>query len=889
MEFPTQVNTTTPKAVQKRRYEVFALARKELPSPPTLPEGRTDLPATYVGLALSGGGIRSATFSLGVLQALALCRKEEVASGNTPYLGSLLSSIDYLSTVSGGGYVGSFLASLFLAGRVSAAAVQSPNLSPPSHDAAPLHAAEDALRSLSIDPPGRIHADRDRRMEDARTFPLAWLRENGRYLAPTGAGDIAYDAALALRNWIAIHYVLGTIFMLAFALLALLRLPLQDWVEPLRNALVQGPMQLPESTTTSDGHAFAWWWSATVYLPLASFALWACPAGLAYWWVNAKTVVGISWAAFGSMLIVVGLWVIALVDPMPARRHAEAGFASLVMLSLVFYFAARVLTPEVEPAAAPVARRITLTRWLTRGLTLTAGLGVLALLESAGQSIYLYIAQGGSPVALYLSLGTAGGLTLVVKRVATLLVPAKKGQSLFTRIPMTTLAGLGGIVIVLCIALAWSCAFAWVLWGGNAPGGQSLSTTIWVASIVFALAVLTGLFPSFINLSSLQTLYAARLTRAYLGASNGARGQASPANKRALSAAEPVMGDDVRLASYLTGDRPNSFAPLHLINVTVASTVDPAEQLVQRDRKGLPMAVCPVGFWIDGRRFAFAVDASGDTPSTPSVGQWVATSGAALATGLGRNTSLGLSLLLGAANVRLGTWWRCPGATTTESSTRWYARLARFLFGTQAYLMDELQAKFFGLHRRSQYLTDGGHFENTGVYELLRPGRGVGFIFATDSGADKHYEFSDLAILIRLVRIDYGIELEVDESVGEVDGLKDVIGTPQQFRAWAEARAAGSANAPFTRSAVLLKASYPGRAPHCWVVMFKPAVTSDAAEDVQQYALQNPDYPQQTTADQFFDEAQWESYRKLGIDSGRRLLNPVCMRLLREHVSSAAP
>ncbi len=884
MEFPTQVNTTTPKAVQKRRYEVFSLARKELPSPPASPDGRTDLPAPYIGLALSGGGIRSATFSLGVLQALALCRKEEATSGNTPYLGSLLSSIDYLSTVSGGGYVGSFLASLFLAGRVSAAAHSS-------HDGGQLHAAEDAVKSLSIDPPGRIHADRDRRMENTCTFPLAWLRENGRYLAPTGAGDIAYDAALALRNWIAIHYVLGTIFMLAFALLALLRLPVQEWVEPLREALVQGPMQLPAQTQASGVHAFAWWWSATVYLPLASFALWACPAGLAYWWVSAKTFAGISWAAFGSMLIVVGLWFIALVDTAPARQHAAAGFASLVMLSLVFYFAARLFTPKVEPAAAPVARRITLTHWLTRGLTLTVGLGVLALLESAGQSIYLYIAQGGSPVALYVSLGTAGGLTLVVKRVATLLVPEKKGQSLLARIPLMTLAGLGGIVIVLCIALAWSYAFAWVLWGGDAPGGQSLSTTLWVALTVFGMAVLTGLFPSFINLSSLQTLYAARLTRAYLGASNGARGQASPENKRDLSAAEPVRGDDVRLASYLTDDRPNSFAPLHLINVTVASTVDPAEQLVQRDRKGLPMAVCPVGFWIDGRRFSFSADASGDTPSTPSVGQWVATSGAALATGLGRNTSLGLALLLVAANVRLGTWWRCPGAATTERSTRWHARLGRFLFGTQAYLLDELQARFFGLHRRSQYLSDGGHFENTGIYELLRPGRGVGFIFATDSGADKNYQFSDLAILIRLVRIDYGIELEVDASVDDVEGLKDVIGTPRQFRAWAEARAAGlvagPASVPFTKSAVLLKARYPGCAPHCWVVMFKPAVTGDAAEDILQYALQNPDYPQQTTADQFFDEAQWESYRKLGIDSGRRLLNPACLQLLRAHVSKA--
>ena len=51
-----------------------------------------------VGLSLSGGGIRSATFSLGVIQALAKH--------------GLLKTVDYLSTVSGGGFIGSCLSSL---------------------------------------------------------------------------------------------------------------------------------------------------------------------------------------------------------------------------------------------------------------------------------------------------------------------------------------------------------------------------------------------------------------------------------------------------------------------------------------------------------------------------------------------------------------------------------------------------------------------------------------------------------------------------------------------------------------------------------------------------------------------------------------------------------
>ena len=61
-------------------------------------DNQTNLPDDLIGLAFSGGGIRSATFNLGVLQALANA--------------NLLNKVDYLSTVSGGGYVGSFFTSM---------------------------------------------------------------------------------------------------------------------------------------------------------------------------------------------------------------------------------------------------------------------------------------------------------------------------------------------------------------------------------------------------------------------------------------------------------------------------------------------------------------------------------------------------------------------------------------------------------------------------------------------------------------------------------------------------------------------------------------------------------------------------------------------------------
>jgi hypothetical protein len=56
----------------------------------------------------------------------------------------------------------------------------------------------------------------------------------------------------------------------------------------------------------------------------------------------------------------------------------------------------------------------------------------------------------------------------------------------------------------------------------------------------------------------------------------------------------------------------------------------------------------------------------------------------------------------------------------------------------------------------------------------------------------------------------------------------------------------------------------PGALPTGVIVWFKPALVADESADVRQYALQNPMFPQQTTVDQWFDESQFESYRKLG-------------------------
>ena len=113
-----------------------------------------------------------------------------------------------------------------------------------------------------------------------------------------------------------------------------------------------------------------------------------------------------------------------------------------------------------------------------------------------------------------------------------------------------------------------------------------------LGALALMLIWVAGRFVGFLNLSSLHTFYASRLTRAYLGASNGRRFSGA-SDAKGLSVTEPLPGDDIALDTYYVTE---TAGPLHLINVTMNLTVDPAEQLVQRDRKGKPLCLAPHGW-----------------------------------------------------------------------------------------------------------------------------------------------------------------------------------------------------------------------------------------------------------------------------------------------------
>ncbi|EQM66523.1 hypothetical protein QYE80_13830 [Pseudomonas tohonis] len=825
-------------------------------------------------VALSGGGIRSATFCFGVLQALARApvdpgaNRQPKNSEDDPRA-RLLPRFDYLSTVSGGGYMGSFFSSLF----------QPERLRPVNGDEQEKarQAALDAYRVMRYQPPGRIHSSDNYQAAPVGDGPTAWLRENGRYLTPTGAGDLIYALAMTWRNWLSVQYVIGMPMLLVLALIA----------------LTQGAV-----CHFWPGSPFC---GSLLLVPGVVTLLSVAPLMLAYWLIYSRKSQDeppplANWATLCAVVIIIAMAIpaIYLQSHTPDTTNPVEILLWLVIVVTVLgllWCAALVFTQERKSSRNDAGLdannvrnyRLRVTRALSQSITFTAALLALALLHQLAQELYVVLAQG------YWQASAPAALLPALAWIARHLARSSDDKPLpswLSKLPLDVIALVAGTVMLVCIALVWGLLVQWVAWNGQVPGPDAmppfaLQRLIGLAVVAALLAWVSGQFIGFINLSTLQAFYAARLTRAYLGASNGQRFDVpSRQSRKRMSVAQTLSRDDIALDAYY---RTRTAGPLHLINVTMNLTVDPSEQLVQRDRKGKPLCVAPywyapgnpdaeaVSFILDGeRKVRIPPSGKGEINQPLSLGQWVATSGAAFSTGLGRATSLGTSLALGLANVRLGTWWQSNFPPRQAGPSKNSERLSRWL-PAQTYLFYELTAHFHGHRRDKLYLTDGGHFENTATYELVRPQRDIELIVMCDCGCDPDYRFDDLANLIRLSRIDHALEIEEDSDVLDHPLLSQVFSSLDGFR---QPPAAGD-----RRCAMLLNVFSSGerddaeasRTLTSRILLLKPRLIESLPVDVFNYARANPVFPNQSTADQFFDEAQFESYRQLGLCIGQQL------------------
>jgi hypothetical protein len=359
-----------------------------------------------------------------------------------------------------------------------------------------------------------------------------------------------------------------------------------------------------------------------------------------------------------------------------------------------------------------------------------------------------------------------------------------------------------------------------------------------------------------INEFSLHAFYRDRLARCYAGASNPDR---RPNRFTGFSAADK----SIRLIDLLPAAF--SHAPADLLpydgaaNPKLPTYQGPfpifcttlnlsfGEDLAYQERKGTSFAFTPLycGYdvgWTeaDGKRVQF----NGYTPTLnyayydggPRIATAVAASGAAISPNWGYHSSPTMAFLLTIFNVRLGLWIRNP--------RRKSFLLPRFNGNpsSPAFGLFYLLAELFGMVNDEAafvYLTDGGHFENMGLYELVR--RHCMSIVVCDAEQDGDLDFSGIGMAIRKCRIDCGAEINLDLSRLEPTGTPPV--SPCHS-------VAGTIHYPSGAIGQIL--------------YIKTAFTSGLPADLINYHKEHHAFPNDSTTDQWFTESQFESYRRLG-------------------------
>ncbi|MEY2574356.1 MAG: hypothetical protein QOJ87_2569 [Verrucomicrobiota bacterium] len=349
-----------------------------------------------------------------------------------------------------------------------------------------------------------------------------------------------------------------------------------------------------------------------------------------------------------------------------------------------------------------------------------------------------------------------------------------------------------------------------------------------------------------INQFSMHMLYRNRLGRCYLGASNRLR-RAQPftgfSSDDDLELAE--LGDHLNFSGKLAAPYPIINAALNLVG---------GQELAWQQRKaasfiftpfhcGYEFPELPPGY-CDTRIFASKAVFS-RKPSAMTLATAMAVSGAAASPNMGYHSAPAPAFLMTVFNVRLGWWLGNPRKRDGYERSGPLNVLGRLI------------CELFGMTNdrgRYVYLSDGGHFENLGIYELVR--RRCRFIVACDAEEDRAFEFGGLGNAIEKCRSDFGVDIDIDvkairrRSERGHSECHCAVGTIRYSRVDHDAR-----------DGIL--------------IYIKSSLTGDEPTDVLRYAASNPGFPHQSTGDQWFDESQFESYRVLGFHVAEKVFTAI--------------
>ncbi|MBO3271233.1 patatin-like phospholipase family protein [Hymenobacter defluvii] len=882
---------------------------------PTLPESfdawqRAD-GLGLCGLAFSGGGIRSATFNLGILQGLA-------GKGWLP-------RVDYLSTVSGGSYLGAwFSAWVKRAGSLDKVVDRlCPDLTP------------------------------EPRAEEVR--PIRWLRMYSNYLAPNPSimSQDSWTMGLtwlrnALLNQLIIVLALGAVVALSIALQHLWRGPTGWTQQPSGWAALLTVLTLGAGLAGGFGMSMyktGHRWPprlrvrrlVTLTLLLSMVGAFLASALMVHWLPPTLALPALRWTAYWP----VGAWLVATLfgvllfiavigrydrcfynveDQLPRKRWKKrlawvwisfwsllAAVVGLVALLAVWhglftlfhyslspnpnqqpgigafdYFARatdtlfyQVLRQRVAPftplymdlafllglplvlealAVTVIARMALLGRnfpderrewWGRLGavINLTAVLW-LVVVGSTFVGPYLFEVIQNSLAAKVAATGWAALVAAAVRWAYSARTPAQPDQPGASSWVDTLLSvgpyafGLGLLLLIAALVKTLLVQVEWVI-------VDEALRAFALAGVLGAVALLLA-WRIDVNEFSLHHFYRNRLTRAYLGASRRRSERAHTANPfTSFDRLDDLKLCRLRRHDPLQFDKPYD-APYLIINAALNATV--VTDLARQDRKAESFVFTPhyCGFDFTSLRAVNPTVPSADfgyrptrqyaypEGNGPALGTALTISGAAANPNCGYSSSPASAFLLTLFNIRLG-WWM--GNPWREDTWRHSGPRLGLL-----YLLKDLVGRS-GTDDRYVNLSDGGHFDNMGVYELVR--RRCRFVIVGDGEEDHLFSCEGLANAIRRCRVDFGVEIDLDV-------------TPITNRT----------NRISKRHYTIGTISYPEdppRQPSGRILYLKSSLTGNEPTDIREYAEKNTDFPHQSTADQFFNESQFESYRRLGL------------------------
>jgi len=855
--------------------------------------------AQLLGLSFSGGGIRSATFNLGVLQTLAKMK--------------MLHCFDYISTVSGGGYIGSWLAAwISRAGGVKQ--------------------VENCL-------------DPDLPPDEPQVRPIGFLREYSNYLTPS-LGLLGVDTWTMIAIWMRncfLNLLILTISGAAVLILPLLLFNLYDHlvfkvsVQGLKAATLllfllsslfialnlRWFAKLRSDAAKKPNTAFYTqprWIRRLIVVP--TFASGFCLSALVLrlWedltFVEALSVGAIFFLFLMLIQVLAGFYACFqsnLEHDASRLRRLRSNLRSLVLFLLYPAIAIGVgvgsLWMIVSVRMSGQLKTESL-EWIAMSWGTLILLGLLALVEtihvglmgknlpddrrewwgrvtawcfiySIGFAAIVGLSVWGPDIMRFLTFTATRKSGFMLTWLGTTVAGIVAGKSPLSSGVPTSGSNISGTILrfflkvapfvfILGLFLILSQAVSSILIAlTDAPIGESLTQLTYVArssalsipTTLLAFLICASVAMCFsltvdINEFSMHHFYKNRLVRCYLGASRS--------ETRCPNAATGFdSGDDKLLATFLPYPNPDCPAdkdpiydgPMPIINATL--NLVHGDNLAWQQRKGASFFWTPLysGFEIpkterqsatadkEITRQSFRQTANYGYPNGGiHIGTAAAISGAAANPNMGFHSSPAAAFLMTVFDVRLGWWLGNP-----KSNATWQKSGPTFGLG---YLIKEL----LGLtNERGGFvnLSDGGHFENLGIYELVR--RRCRFIVACDAEEDHDLGFGGLGNAIRKCREDFGVKIEID--VGQIRS---------------------SADTKLSKShCVVGKIKYPDRPGVDGILVYlKSSLTGDEPEDVGEFKFHHPEFPHDSTANQWFTESQFESYRQLGCHVAEKTFEP---------------